>query len=244
MKSKSYTKNAPRAEKFHTVAAEPRSAKPTPPLILATDTDIRTGIKALRRRCEFIRLMHDFAGDPPLRRRAGGFDGLARIIIGQQVSVASANAIWARFDATITPLSAEAVLAHSDDDLRGAGLSRPKVKTLRAVSQAIVDGLDLNALAAIEEADAHAHLTAISGIGPWTADVYLMFCVGRADVFAPGDLALQVAAQMAMALPERPTADHLAMLAAERWRPWRGVAARMLWHYYAAAKAAKSGLPV
>jgi DNA-3-methyladenine glycosylase II len=103
--------------------------------------------------------------------------------------------------------------------------------------------LDLIGLALIDEDKARGALTAISGIGPWTADIYLMFCLGRADVFASGDLALQVAAQVGFDLPERPSAEALAALAAERWTPWRGVAARLLWHSYAHLKAS-SGLAV
>ena len=213
------------------------------PHLIASEADIRAGITALRRTCPIIRKMHDRAGDPPLRRRQGGFDGLARIIIGQQVSVASANAIYTRFAAVAVPMTAEVVGRLSDEDFRSGGLSRPKIKTLRAIAAAISGGLELDALAHADEDAARDTLIAISGIGPWTADVYLMFCLGRADVFASGDLALQVAAQLAMNLDARPSADELAAIA-ERWRPWRTVAAGLLWHYYAATKAATSGQPV
>jgi DNA-3-methyladenine glycosylase II len=198
---------------------------------IESDADVAQGVKALRRACAHMRKAHDLAGSPPLRRRSAGFEGLARIIVGQQVSVASANAIWARFAAAVVPMTAASVLARTDDELRGAGLSRPKIRTLRAISQAVVDGL--------HDDDVHTALTAISGIGPWTADIFLMFCLGRADTFASGDLALQIAAHMLMDLDERPGPDELLELA-ERWRPWRSVAARLLWAYYAAAKAQKS----
>jgi len=187
--------------------------------------------------------MHDLAGDPPLRLRAPGFEGLARIIVGQQVSVASAEAIWSRTFAAVQPFDAATLLALPDEALRSAGLSRPKVRTLRAVAEAVADGLDLAALATAEEATVRDALCGIGGIGPWTADVFALFCMGRADAFAPGDLALQVAAQMAFELAERPDPRQLEALA-ERWRPWRGVAARMLWAYYKAAKQASSGQPV
>ena len=206
-----------------------------------TDADVKAGVAALRRKCAFMKAAHDLAGHPPLRRRNGGFEGLVRIINGQQLSVASAAAIYARVEATIKPLTAKKLLAASDETLRGCGLSRPKIKTLRAISSAIAGGLDLDSLADIPEADAIAQLTAVSGIGPWTADIYLMFCIGRADVFAPGDLALQIAAQMVMGLDARPSAREMADIA-ERWRPWRAVAARLLWTYYAEAK--KRGLAV
>lgn len=212
--------------------------------LIATEADVVSGIKALRRKCPVIRHMHDLAGDPPLRLREPGFEGLARIIVGQQVSVASANAIWERTRLAVQPFEAPRLLALSDDELRTAGLSRPKVRTLRAIATAIaVDGLDLAALGRAEEAMVRERLCEINGIGPWTADIFAMFCMGRADSFAPGDLALQVAAQMAFGLPDRPDPKALEVLA-ERWRPLRAVAARLLWAYYKAAKEASSGLPV
>ncbi len=208
---------------------------------IETDDDVREGIAALRDACPTIRMMHNLAGDPPLRRNEAGFPGLARIIIGQQVSVASANAIWARFSHVAQPMSAATVGALTDDHFREGGLSRPKIRTLRAIATAVVGGLDLDALAVLDEGAARHALTAISGIGPWTADIYLMFCLGRADVFAPGDLALQEAVRIALDLQARPSAEALDTLAAERWRPWRAVAARMLWHYYAFVKTQKQG---
>lgn len=210
---------------------------------IETEADLHEGIRSLRRRCKIMRRVHAEAGMPPLRRRTAGFEGLARIIVAQQVSVASASAIWTRLETAVNPLAAERLLLATDADLRGAGLSGPKMRTLRAVSQAVVDGLDLTRLQAASDEDVHAALTAVSGIGPWTADVFLLFCLGRADAFAAGDLALQVAAQAAFELDERPDTRMLAELA-ERWRPWRGVAARLLWAYYRTVKAAKSGAPV
>lgn len=212
--------------------------------LIATDDDVRAGIKALRRKCAVIRRMHDAAGDPPLRRREAGFEGLARIIVGQQLSVASASAIWTRTIAAVQPFDAPTLLAIPEPELRAAGLSRGKIKTLNAMAREVTaSGLDLGRLDHLANEDIHAALTRISGVGPWTADVFLMFCIGRADVFAPGDLALQVAAQMAMDLDERPTAKELAAIA-ERWKPWRGVAARLLWAYYKVVKDAKSGVPL
>ena len=210
---------------------------------ISSDDDVRAGIAALRRNCAFIRTAHDLTGHPPLRRRPGGFEGLVRIINGQQLSVASAAAIHARLEATLKPLTAEALLAASDETLRGAGLSRPKIKTLRAIATAVAGGLDLDALDQLPVEEATARLTAISGIGPWTADIYLMFCIGHADVFASGDLALQIAAQWLMGLEARPTAREMADIA-ERWRPHRAVAARLLWAYYAAAKRQGQAVPV
>lgn len=211
--------------------------------IIVDETDIRDGIRALRRKCAVMRRLHDIAGDPPLRRHAPGFAGLARIIVGQQVSVASAAAIWKRFEGVAVPMNADRVARLSDDDFRLAGLSRPKIKTLRSIADAAVRGLDLEELARMDEAEARQRLLSLPGIGPWTADIYLMFCAGRADVFAHGDLALQIAAQMAFELDRRPTADELAVLA-QRWSPWRGVAARVLWAYYRVLRESKSGVPI
>lgn len=210
---------------------------------IETEADLREGIKALRRKCEIMRRVHDLAGEPPLRRRPAGFEGLARIVVGQQVSVASANAIWSRFETAVMPLAAASLLSLTEDELRATGLSRPKVRTLRAISQAIVGGLDLARLEIKTDEEVHAALTAISGIGPWTADIFLLFCLGRADGFAAGDLALQIAAQHAFELDARPSTAMLAELA-ERWRPWRGVAARLLWSYYRTVRSTKSGVPV
>ena len=214
-----------------------------PQRIIVTDDDVRAGVRALRRRCAVMRRVHDLAGHPPLRRRPAGFEGLARIIVGQQVSVASATAIWERTAAACVPFEPATLLALSDKGLAGAGLSRPKIRTLRAIAAACADGLDLTRLDDRNDQEIHDALTAITGIGPWTADVYILFCLGRADGWASGDLALQVAVQRAFELSDRPGKDEMLELA-ERWRPWRGVAARLLWAYYAALKAQRTALPV
>ena len=213
-------------------------------VIIATEDDVRTGLRALRRKCAILRRAHDLAGDPPLRRRQSGFEGLARIIVGQQLSIASAAAIWGRFELAVRPMNARKVLAAPDEVLRACGLSGGKIRTLRAISTAIRSKeLDLDRLEAAPDLVVHEALQQVSGIGPWTADIYLMFCLGRADAFAAGDLALQVAAAIAAERGERLTLAELEELA-ESWRPWRGVAARLLWAYYAAVKAQRSGAPV
>lgn len=169
---------------------------------------------------------------PPLRKREPGFAGLAAIIMGQQVSTASAAAIYGRLATSFDPLSPERILAASDEDLRRPGLSGAKIRTLRAVAAAIRMGvLPLDELGAMPADRAHALLTATSGIGAWTADIYLMFCLGHPDAFAAGDLALQEAARLAYGLPGRPAPRDLLEMA-ERWRPWRTVAAGMLWAFY------------
>ena len=196
-------------------------------------------MRALVRKCPTMRHVHGVAGAPPLRRRPAGFEGLARIIVGQQLSVASASAIWERTAALCRPFEPGTILGLADERLAQAGLSRPKIRTLRAIAGACRNGLDLGHLQHAAEAEVHAALTQVTGIGPWTADIYIMFCLGRADAWAPGDLALQIAAQQALGLAERPGPQEMAEIA-ERWRPWRGVAARLLWAYYAAVKARKA----
>lgn len=177
------------------------------------------------------------AGRPPLRRRAPGFEGLCAIVVSQQVSVASARAIESRLLGRFAPLDAAALAAASEEDLRACGLSAPKMRTLRACAEAIGEGrLDLDALASADAQAAHASLTAVKGIGPWTADIYLLFCLGHPDAFPAGDLALQEAARLAFGLRKRPDARRLDALA-QAWRPWRAVAARLLWSFYAVAKA-------
>ncbi len=212
--------------------------------LIETADDLTAGIKVLRRRCAVIRHMHDVTGLPPLRRRPGGLAGLSRIVIGQQVSVASAAAIWERTERVVGDFEAGRMLALDDEDWRTAGLSTPKIRTLRAVATAVAeDRLAFEVLPQLADEEIVARLTAISGIGPWTADIYLMFCIGRADGFAAGDLALQVALQMAAGLEARPTASAIADYA-ERWRPWRGVAARLLWEFYRIQKQGGPGVPV
>jgi DNA-3-methyladenine glycosylase II len=213
------------------------------PRIIAADSDLHDGVRALRRKCAIMRRVHDMTGHPPLRRRPAGFEGLARIIVGQQVSVASATAIWNRTVEACRPFEPAVMLALKDEQLAGAGLSRPKIRTLRAISDACSNGLDLTRLDLVSDEEVHAALTAVTGIGPWTADVYIMFCLGRADGWAPGDLALQVAVQRALELAERPGKEEMLEIA-ERWRPWRGVAARLLWAYYAALKQQRTAAPV
>ncbi|MFI5014575.1 MAG: DNA-3-methyladenine glycosylase family protein [Hyphomicrobiales bacterium] len=204
--------------------------------IIHDEEVLSEGLKALPRLDRRWRAVIKGCDRPPLRRREGGFAGLCAIIVSQQLSVASANAIWAKFAARITPLTPQVLLAATDDDLRLAGLSRPKQRTLRALAAALVDGsLALDPLHRAAPEEVHAALTAVSGIGPWTADIYLMACVGHADAFAAGDLALQEAARHAFGLEARPTQKELTALA-EAWRPWRGVAARVLWSYYRAVK--------
>jgi DNA-3-methyladenine glycosylase II len=225
------------AQKLTKVSAKLLKAKlPAKERVIRSDADVAEGVAALSAKCRFTRIMIANSGPLPLRLREPGFEGLARIVVSQQVSVASAAAIWWRFSGQFQPMQPATILAASDDNLRGAGLSRPKVRTLRAIATAVTqEGLALDGLDGASNEEVHAALTRVSGIGPWTADIFLMFCLGRADGFAAGDLALQEAAKLVMQLETRPTAQELLEIA-ERWRPWRSVAARLLWAYYKVIK--------
>jgi DNA-3-methyladenine glycosylase II len=167
----------------------------------------------------------------PLRLRNDGFPALVSAICGQQVSVASANAIYARLDAAGMNVP-ETVLASSEDDLRALGLSRPKARYVHALAEA---KLDYAALRDLPSDQVIKTLVAVPGIGIWTAEIYAMFSLGRADVFASGDLALQEGARQLFDLPARPTDKELRTMA-DDWSPWRSVAARLLWAYYAHMK--------
>jgi len=170
-------------------------------------------------------------GPIPTRLRPGGFGTLLHSIVSQQVSVASAAAIWGRVEQNIDPLTPENFLRKRDATMRKCGLSAPKVRYGRALAQAIVAGdLEFQRLPRMSDEDAMAHLTQVPGIGQWTAEIYLMFSLGRPDVFPSGDIALQNTYQMVAGLNERPTTKEIAVIA-ERWSPWRAVAARVLWTY-------------
>lgn len=210
--------------------------QPSPGGTIESPADIAEGCRALRETCRYMRRLHDHVGDPPLRRHAAGFPGLARIVVGQQLSIASAEAIWRRLEAGVTPFAPQRLAGMSEDELRALGLSRPKIRTLKAIAAAAVDGaLPFDHLRHASPEDLTRTLTGVSGIGPWSADIYALFCLGHRDAFAPGDLALQEAWRMARELDARPTADEL-RTAAEAWRPWRGVAARLMWAWYAVAR--------
>ncbi|MDN5786096.1 DNA-3-methyladenine glycosylase [Pseudorhodobacter sp.] len=175
-------------------------------------------------------------GPLPLRRKPDGFAALLDAIIGQQVSTQSAAAIWARLEnAGLT--NEIAVRAASDEDLRACGLSRQKIRYAHALAGA---GIDYPGLVAMPDAQVIARLTEIPGIGTWTAEIYAMFSLGRADIFAHGDLALQEAARRLFDLAERPKEKEMRAIAVA-WSPWRSVAARILWAYYLVSTA-KEGI--
>jgi len=195
--------------------------------IIESDADVAEGAAWLAAAEPRFAAALELTGPLPLRRRPHGFETLWTAIVSQQVSTAAAAAIWGRLEA-IGATEPAGMLAASDEALRAAGLSRQKIAYGRAIAGA---ELDFEALRALPDAEVVANLTKIKGIGVWTAEVYAMFSLGRADVFAPGDLALQEAAARLFELPARPREREFRAMA-EAWSPWRAVAARLLWAYY------------
>jgi DNA-3-methyladenine glycosylase II len=176
------------------------------------------------------------AGTFEVRATPGGFTGLARVICGQQLSVASARAIYGRFSALAGADTAEGYLRLDEAKVLGTGFSRSKFKTVRNVARAVVAGeLDFTALEVMPAEEAVAALTRIGGIGPWTAEIYLMFCSGHPDVFPAGDLALQVGVAKAFGIGDRIAPKPLAEMA-RQWAPYRHAAALLFWRYYAALR--------
>jgi DNA-3-methyladenine glycosylase II len=176
------------------------------------------------------------AGPPPSRLRPPSVESLVAIVVSQQVSVASAEAIFARLAKALSPIDASRLCAADDALMRSCGLSSPKMRALRALGEAIREGdLPFDQLCALGAQKAYEALVGVKGIGPWTADIFLLFCLGYADAFPSGDLALQEAARLVLKRKSRPDARALERIA-ERWRPYRGVAARLLWAYYRVVK--------
>ena len=199
--------------------------------VITCDADVAEGAAWLaRREARFAEALLA-TGPLPLRLKPPGLAGLVDIIISQQVSVASASAIRARMEKAGLHC-ADRVQAAGEAGLRAAGLSRPKARYVLALAEAEPD---FEAIGGMGDAEAEAALLALKGVGPWTAQVYVMFCLGRADVFPSGDLALQEAARGLFGLAERPTPAVLDAMAA-RWSPWRSVAARALFAYYRVMK--------
>jgi DNA-3-methyladenine glycosylase II len=211
--------------------------------IIHTQADLETAVGVLIEQDPRWQPVFAKTGMPAIRRRAGGYAGLCSIVCGQQLSTASAAAIRARLFAAFDPFHHDTVRLARADKLKRLGLSAPKIKAIKGIGKAISEGyIDLDAVAAMEADQAHAALTALHGVGPWTADIYLLFCLGNADAWPAGDLALQEGTRLAFNLRRRPDAKAMGKLA-EPWRPWRGVAAHLLWAYYHVVKR-REGAPV
>jgi DNA-3-methyladenine glycosylase II len=210
---------------------------------IRSEADLGAGVRTLIERDPRLATVLEAAGMPTLRRRPPGFSGLAAIICGQQLSTASAAAIWGRLSSAFDPFDPDRIRQAPASTLARLGLSKPKIKALKAISTAIAEGnIDLRAVANLPTEEARAALIGLHGVGPWTADLYLLFCLGHADAWPAGDLALQEAARIAFDLRRRPNAKQMQRLA-EAWRPWRGVAAHLLWNYYRVIKR-REGAPL
>ena len=193
--------------------------------------DIAEGLDALCAIDPRLVAVRATSGEVPLRLSPPGFASLVSIIVSQQISRASADAILGRLVRLVDPLTPQALIAAGEAAFREAGLSRPKQKTLLAIAAEAQAGLDLEHLCRLEADDAMAQLTRVSGIGPWTAEVYLLFSAGHPDIFPARDVALQSAVGEALGITPRPGEKALIAIA-ESWSPWRGIAARLFWAYY------------
>jgi DNA-3-methyladenine glycosylase II len=197
-----------------------------------TDESLSRGLRTLADRDPDLAQILGVLGPPPMWAREPGFPTLVHIILEQQVSLASARAAYDRLLLAASPLTPERFLELDDARLRAIGFSRQKTAYGRHLVRAILDGqLDLGALEAMDDEAVRSALTQIKGIGPWTADIYLLMALRRPDIWPSGDLALVVAVQMVKGLASRPTPDEMEAYG-EPWCPWRAVAARLLWHYY------------
>ncbi len=203
----------------------------------------RPGLRKLVETCPHMRRIHALGGFPPPRDREAGFPALLRIIVDQQVSTQSGAAIWRKLENALGDVTPEKVLKAGDAGLRACGFSGQKTRYAQELSRAISTGaLDLEALARRPDDEVKAALVEIKGIGRWTAEIYLMFALNRPDVFPSGDLALVVATQHLLGLPDRPGPAEMDELAL-RWSPWRTTASLMLWHYYRLIKPGAGGEP-
>jgi DNA-3-methyladenine glycosylase II len=204
---------------------------------LESQDDLDAALRLLVHRDPRLKPVMDMTGQAPLRRRMPGFAGLAAIICGQQLSTFAATAIWARMVQAFETVDHGSIRAARSDRLRRLGLSEAKIKTLKFVAREVAEGrLDLARLADAPADEAHDTLTALHGIGPWTADVYLLFCLGHRDAWPAGDLAVQEAIRVGLGLSSRPGAKEMAVIG-DAWRPYRGAAAHLFWAYYKVVKA-------
>src|SRR6195952_33442 len=201
-------------------------------LHLNSQSDLDDAIRALVRQDARLKPILKVSGMPALRRRDPGFAGLAGIVFGQQLSIASAAAIWGRVSAAFDPFHHDAMRKARADRLGRLGLSAAKIKTLKSLARELAaERLNLEVLAEEDADAAHNTLTKLHGIGPWTADVYLLFCLRHGDAWPAGDRALQEAVKVGLGLEKRPTPKEMGPLA-EPWRPLRGAAAHLWWSYY------------
>jgi DNA-3-methyladenine glycosylase II len=199
---------------------------------IRSEADIRSAVERLLAIEPAFRIVADAAGPVPLRKLPTGYEGLAGIVVSQMVSRASADAIWGRLQSLLGTVTPAAILGRTVEELRGVGLSGAKESTLRILAQACAAGLDLDRTATLPAAEAIGEMTALKGVGLWTAEVYLLFAAGHPDIFPSGDIALRTAAGEAFGLDQRPADKALRFMSLD-WRPERSIAARLLWAFYA-----------
>ncbi len=198
-------------------------------------------VRTLAKDCHIMKAAHDYVGVPEWRTRQGDYAGLARIIAYQQLSTKAAGTIWGRVEVLLGKVTPKTVLAADIDALRACGMSRPKISHIRSIATAVEDGsLNFRRVARKADDEAREELVAVKGIGPWTADIYLMFCLGRWDVFPHADIGLSEAYRMISGERKRHPPKKF-LRTGERWRPYRGVAAHMLWAYINAVREEQRG---
>ncbi|GLK79452.1 DNA-3-methyladenine glycosylase family protein [Methylopila turkensis] len=215
---------------------------PPRPARVITQAELDGALDALCARDPRLAAARAVSEPPDPRALAPDLSGLVWVVNSQLISVAAARAIHGRLETALGRIDHASLSAASDETIRAAGLSRPKLRTVRALCAAVDAGLDVRGLERLDDGEARARLLAISGVGPWTADVFLLFAHGRADVFPAGDLAVQEAMRRVLGLPARPDA-RAAERIAEDWRPLRGVAARLLWAYYLTRRSERDRAP-
>jgi DNA-3-methyladenine glycosylase II len=200
------------------------------PQTLRTRAALREGVDALCAIEPVFAALHDAVGDPPLRLSRPGLATTLRVVTEQSISLKAAAAIWARLEQSFDPHDGASVLAVTPEQLRELGLTMAKARAFHGLAAAADAGL-FDTLPRLDDEQARHALIALPGIGPWTAEIYLLSCLARADAWPAGDVALQTAAGRAFAIAPRPS-ERALMVMAEPWRPWRSVAARLLWAYY------------
>lgn len=222
---------------MRTIGCVPDSASPPDPSNPLTDVSLAAAVDALAARDPVLGNVVARFGRPPLWAREPGFPTLVHLVLEQQVSLASAQAAFDRLRAAADPLTPVAMLRLDDAELLAIGFSRQKTRYARAIATALETGaLDLDVLARLDDLAVDAALTALPGIGPWTATIYRLMVLGRPDAWPVHDIALAQAIAEVRGLTRRPGADEMSALA-EGWRPWRAVAARILWHHYLSVRA-------
>jgi len=211
---------------------------------IRSDEDLAWSIEKLVAAHPAFAPLAEASGAVPVRWLDRGFKGLVFVVTGQQISVAAGRAIFGRLEAALGDITAETLAAVDDEVLRAAGYSKPKMRTLRALQDAALScRLDLPAIEAMEAERAILELSAIKGIGPWTAEVYLLFAAGHPDIFPAADVALQESMRLAFNMDARPSTLALRETS-DAWTPWRSAAARLLWAYYKVRKGGKLVTPV